>query len=110
MPAGAAVIQTSEKVDLAAVGVCAVTVRESRIARSKSTSSADAGWAGIIHGAHLAASAAVENVSGHGGASAAAQALASGAAGRYAITSAIAEGSGAACSTGGDIVRGRHSG
>src|SRR5258706_14962240 len=96
MPAGAAVIQTSGKVDLAAVGDCAVTISESRIARGKSTKSADAGWTGIIYGAHLAATAAVENVSGHSGASAAAQDLASGAAGRYAVTSAIADGSRAA--------------
>jgi hypothetical protein len=93
MPAGAAVTGTSEKVGFAAVGDCAVTISESRIARSNSASSAYAGWASIIYGAHLAASAAVENVSGHSGANAAAQALASGTAGRYTVTSAIADSS-----------------
>ena len=93
MPAGTAVTGTSEKVGLATVGDCAVTISESRIARSNSASSAYAGWAGIIYGTRLAASAAVENVSAHRGANAAAQALASGTAGRYAVTSAIADGS-----------------
>ena len=72
MPAGAAVVQTGEKVDLAAVCGLAVTITESRIARSESTKTAYAGCVRIIRRAYLAACAAVENVSIHTGASAAA--------------------------------------